>query len=67
MNLRRWLAALSFPFLIVAGALVYEAWTAQRGFHPAMTREKLWLYYVLAGVFILLAMLGARERHRRQD
>jgi hypothetical protein len=58
---------LSFPFLIVAGVLVYEAWAAQRGFHPAMTQEKLWLYYVLAGVCILLAMLGARERHRRKD
>ena len=67
MNLRRWLAALSFPFLIVAGMLVYEAWTAQRGFHPAMTLWKLRLYYVLAGMFVLLAMAGARERHRRKD
>ncbi|MFI5380305.1 MAG: hypothetical protein ACHRHE_13480 [Tepidisphaerales bacterium] len=67
MNPRRWLAALSFPFLILAAVLVYEAWTAQRGFHASMPPWKTWLHYSLAGVFILLAMLGARERHRRHD
>ena len=67
MNLRRWLAALSFPFLILAGVLVYEAWSAQRGYNAPMPPWKQWLYYSLAGVFLLVALLGARERHRRQD
>jgi hypothetical protein len=56
--MRRWLARLSFSFLILAAVLVWEARKAKdRGESP--TR-----HYIAAALLAGAGMAGMRERHR---
>lgn len=59
--MRRWLARLSFSFLIIAGVLVYEARKAsERG-------QSTGWHYAGAAILAGAAMAGMRERHRPRD
>jgi hypothetical protein len=56
---RRWLARLSFSFLIVA---VYLVWTGTH--HPEFGQGRRMLFYVGAALAFVLFLMGTRERHR---
>ncbi len=61
--MKRWLARLSWSFLIVALALAYDAWRGGAG--PVQHPEwRIQLQYLGALVFIILFMLGVKARHR---
>jgi hypothetical protein len=62
--MNRWLARLSFSFLIIAAALI---WEIHKIIGTAETNQtwRIVLYAVLAGICIALAAAGIRERHRR--
>ena len=59
---RRWLARLSFSFLIVA---VYLAYTGYH--HPELGQGRKILFYVGAMLAFVLFLLGTRERHRPRE
>ena len=59
---RRWLARLSFSFLIVA---VYLAYTAYRGAeNHQLSLPRTVLFSVGAFLAFVLFLMGTRERHR---
>jgi len=62
---RRWLSRFSFSFLIVAIFLAYT------GYHGAqnhdLSRGRVLLYYVAAGISFVMFMVATRERHRPRD
>ena len=60
----RWLARLSFSFLIVAGALAWQ------GYRTLSAGTAIWPAAVelfASAAAISLSVAGFRERHRRQD
>jgi hypothetical protein len=65
--MRKWLARLSFSFMIFAAVLAYEGYHiyhGQRGPRPA------WMAYAFfagAALCFGLALRGVRERHRMPD
>ena len=65
--MRKWLARLSFSFMIFAAVLAYEGYHiyhGQRGSRPT------WMAYAFFGGAALcfgLALRGVRERHRMLD
>lgn len=62
---RRWLARLSFSFLVLAGCLV---WTAYRGGQTQeLSTSRITIFYALSIVSLVLFLLGTRERHRDRD
>ena len=61
--MRRWLARLSFSFLILAAALAYHTWSHRRDGVPLPgPQEKV--YYLISVLLVIFAALGTRERHR---
>lgn len=60
---RRWLARLSFSFMIIGFFLGWEGWKlAQAGGVDAQWR--VLLYLAAAALSFVLGFLGVRERHR---
>ena len=62
-NRRRWLARLSFPFLIIA---LWLFWIGYQGAtHHTLSSGRISLSYVAAFLGFSLFLWGTRERHRR--
>jgi hypothetical protein len=61
--MNRWLSRLSFSFLIIAAALI---WEIHKIIATAATNQtwRIVLYAVLAGVCAALSAAGMRARHR---
>ena len=55
--MNRWMSRLAFPFIVIAGVLVWE------GRHALGAAQSA--YYLGAGVLFVLGLVGLRERHRR--
>ena len=62
---RRWLARLSFSFLIAAGFFAWRAYAAART--GELPDWQLAVLAVAAGICVVLALVGVRERHRNDD
>jgi hypothetical protein len=62
--MRRWLARLSFSFLILAMVL---AWTGYKASKLPDRGTDVLLCYAGAGVCLALFLAGTRERHREDD
>jgi len=60
--MRRWLARLSFSFIIIAAVLAWEAYKATGTGASARTRATLCTVGAL--VAFALGLAGVRERHR---
>ena len=58
--MRKWLARLSFSFLILAAVLVWEGRRAHERGDSATPR------YLLAALFAAAGIAGITERHRHQ-
>ena len=59
--MRRWLARLSFSFIILAAILAWEGYKASK--LPGKQSAKF-AYFAGAGVCLVLGMMGIKERHR---
>ena len=60
---RRWLARLSFSFLVIAFFLAWEGYKR----YQAAAGEADWrtiLYFAAAAVSVMVGLTGLRERHR---
>ena len=57
--MRKWLARLSYSFIIVAAVLLWQASKL-----PAAERGRQTLYYAGALICIVLGAMGVRARHR---
>lgn len=62
--MRRWLARLSFSFLIIALFLGWEAYQGLSG-RVAMSQGRIMLYVLTAGMALAMSAAGIRERHHR--
>jgi hypothetical protein len=62
--MRKWLARLSFSFIIIGAVLAWEGYKAQgrTGFPPNPTRATI--CYLAAAICIGTGLAGIRERHR---
>jgi hypothetical protein len=65
--MRRWLARLSFSFMILAAVLAWEGYRTQRGDRGAGQETKTYAFYAAAAVCFGLGLRGVRERHRLLD
>lgn len=63
MNYRRWLARLSFTFLILALVLGYDAYGSYRGFGRTMPIWRIYTEFAIALVCLILAFAGIKARH----
>jgi hypothetical protein len=61
--MRRWLARLSFSFLILAAVLAWEGYKSSKV--PDGTKTST-LYFVAAAACFALFLTGVRERHREE-
>jgi len=62
---RRWLARLSFSFLIVAVCLGYTAYRGEQS--NALSHGRVMLYLFAAALAFSLFLMGTREKHRPRD
>jgi hypothetical protein len=60
---RRWLARLSFSFIIIGFFLAWQGWKLAQA-AGAETQWRVLLYLVAAALSFVLGFLGVRERHR---
>jgi len=58
--MRKWLARLSFSFIVIAVVLVWDGQRARERGESATAR------YVLAAVCAVVGMAGIAERHRQR-
>lgn len=65
--MRRWLARLGFPFLVLAFVLAWEGRRASAGRGGSVDPDRVTLYYAGAAVLGAAGLAGVRERHRRSD
>lgn len=65
--MRRWLARLSFSFLIIGGVLMWDVWRAMNGRGSPMGPWEMRLHFAGALLCIILGFTGIRLRHQRQD
>jgi hypothetical protein len=65
--MRRWLARLSFAFLVLAFALAWEGHRAAAGLRGPAAQARVPLYYGGAIALVGLGLAGVRERHRPRD
>jgi len=67
-HLRRWLARLTFSFLIIACVLLWTGYKDLTGdeTHPRRPVRAL-ACFIAGGACLALASAGMRERHRRYD
>lgn len=63
--IRRIVAALSFPMLILALLLAWDAYKALRGTGRPLAREVIYLEFAGAAAMVVVAMIGAKIRHAR--
>ena len=63
--LRRIVAALSFPMLILAMLLAWDAYKALRGTGRPLSRGMIYLEFTGAAAMVVIAMIGAKIRHAR--
>ena len=62
--MRRWLARLSFSFIIIGCVLTYEAYKTMRAAEDAAAGPRAMLLATGAAVAFALGVAGVRERHR---
>jgi hypothetical protein len=62
--MRKWLARLAFPCLVVAIVLAWEAYRAHTGAAPGVSQARMVLYTAGAALLFGLGLRGIRERHR---
>jgi hypothetical protein len=62
-SMSRWLARLSFSFLILAGFLFWEGYREMTRVGGA-TGWRVGLYFIGGGISLGLALRGAHERHK---
>lgn len=62
--MNRLLAALSFPMLVLAGALLWHAYSVYAGRLPAVPWWQLILELTAAFLMIIFGFAGVRLRHR---
>ena len=62
--MKRLLAALSFPLLILAGALLWHAYSVYSGRAEPVPGWQLILELMAAFLMIILSLAGQRLRHR---
>ena len=60
--MRRWLARLSFPFLILAFVLAWQAWKRSQ---EGQGGTRVAIMYLAAAFLVGVALAGVRERHRK--
>jgi hypothetical protein len=60
--MRRWLARLSYSFIIIAAVLLWQASKL-----PVAEHGRQNLYYLGALICIVLGAIGVRARHRLDD
>jgi hypothetical protein len=65
--MRRWLARLSFAFLVLAFALAWDGHRAAAGLRGPAAQARVPLYYGGAIVLVGLGLAGVRERHRPRE
>ena len=63
-TMRRWLARLSFSFIIIACVLAYEAYKTMHAQESAAAGPRAMLLAAGAAVAFALGVAGVRERHR---
>lgn len=63
---QRWLARLSYSFIIVALVLAWEAYRLWRAGEGAL-RNRILVYLVCAVLAALIGAAGVRARHRSDD
>ena len=61
---RRWLARLSFSFLVIAFFLAWEGYQRYRSLGPSGADWHVLLYWFAAALSSVLAFIGISERHR---
>lgn len=62
--MRRWLARLSFSFIILAAVFAWEGYQARAHGITAEERSRAVYFWLAAGACGALGLLGIRERHR---
>lgn len=62
--MRRWLARLSFSFLILAVVLAWDAYSSLRGRGRAVRPWRVHAQFATAAVLVVLGLAGARARHQ---
>ena len=62
---RKWLARLSFSFMLVAAVLAWEGYKSLRGDRGEVSDTRVALCFVGAAIGFALGFAGARERHRQ--
>lgn len=65
--MRKWLARLSFSFIILAAVLAWEAWRTRRGDRGPGRDRQAFALVTAAAVCFALGLRGVRERHRALD
>ncbi len=65
--MRKWLARLSFSFMIVAAVLAYEGYHTHHGNRPAHPNWAAYAFIAGAALSFGLGLRGVRERHRLLD
>ena len=62
---RKWLARLSFSFMLIGAVLVWEGYQSLREAREETSDTRVALYFIGAAVTFALGFAGLRERHRR--
>lgn len=64
---QRWMSRLAFSFVIIAAYLLWQAFHVNRQASSVPPNIRFVLYLLGALASTVLAMLGLRERHRREE
>ena len=62
---RKWLARLSFTFMLIGAVLAWEGYQTLRGARGETSDTRVALYFIGATVAFALGFAGVRERHRQ--
>jgi hypothetical protein len=65
--MRKWLARLSFSFIILTVFFAWEGYRTRRGDRGPGQEAKMYAFFTAAAVSFALGLVGVRERHRRDD
>ena len=64
---QKWLARLSWTFLVLAVLLAWTGYGAMRGYSKPMPAWRVTTQYALAGCFAVLWLMGVKARHQLPD
>jgi hypothetical protein len=64
--MQKWLARLSFSFLIVGAILAWSAYAALRGYGRPLPEWRIVVHFLLAALCFVLGFAGIHARHRHQ-